>query len=137
VFTAGCSLLVNPFTDELAGQGPVTTPSADVVRAAPVETAITQRPYAEVQVNAHDGTVTHGPLYFEDPFEDTGSEDGRFAWTGTDYLHAWLLGPGRFAVNAVAFPISAVVDPPWVVMASDGQPSRSVAGMKHDAERQR
>jgi hypothetical protein len=81
-----------------------------------------------------DGTVTHGPLFFEDGFEDQGSEDGQFAWTGEDYLQMFYWR-GRFLVNALCFPVSAVVTPPWVVMASDGEPSRRIAGLNHDAAR--
>ncbi|MGB2987397.1 MAG: hypothetical protein WBE26_16145 [Phycisphaerae bacterium] len=119
----GCSLMVNPFTDELAGQPAVTTVSVDAARAVAIEATVTQRLYASTSVPAKDGTVTHGPLYFEDPFEKTGSEDGSFAWSKVDYVY-WLYGPARFLVNTALFPISAGAAPPWVVTASDGQSGR-------------
>ncbi len=123
---AGCRLAVDPFTDELAGRSPVTTPSveaarnkAGLVRAAQVEHAVSQRSHMAAHLNATDGRVTHGPLYFEDPFENPGDEDGNFAWSGKDYMH-WLYGPGRFLVNVVVFPVKAAVSPPWIEMGGDG-----------------
>ena len=84
-------------------------------------------------VSAGNGAVKHGPVYFEDPFEETGGDDRSFAWTGEDYWHS-LYGPSRFLVSAVLFPVSAALTPPWQVMESDGQPGRRVFGMEHDAE---
>ena len=92
------------------------------------------RDFSVTQVPVQDGTVLHLPLYFEDPFEDKGSEDGRFAWTGEDYFQI-LYWRGRFLLNAVAFPISATVTPPWVVMESDGRLSRQILWKDHDATR--
>lgn len=136
----GCQLMVDPWHDETMLQPPVTTASADLARAAEIketkETEETVRPrdFPAATVCAADGAVTHGPLYFEDPTEDSGSEDGAFAWTGEDYWQ-WLIGPGRFLVNTFAVPVSMVVAPPWTVMSSDGEPSRTVAGHTHDASR--
>lgn len=133
--TSGCQLLVDPFTDELAGRPPVTTPSVRVANQAHAEESIVmQRPSEPCRVPAKDGTVTHGPLYFEDPFEDKGSEDGKFAFTCEDYLQM-VYWRGRFLLNAVLFPVSSIVTPPWVVMASDGRLSRQALGFDHDAER--
>ncbi|MFH1109258.1 MAG: hypothetical protein V1790_08700 [Planctomycetota bacterium] len=130
----GCQLMVNPFHDELAGPQQMTTPSVEGARAATAAPSLRQRGYAPVEIHAENGAVTHGPLYFEDPFEDKGSEDGQFAWTGEDYLQAayWR---GRFLVNTLLFPISAIVTPPWTVMESDGHLSRQALGMDHDAQR--
>jgi len=130
----GCQLMVNPFHDELAGPQQMTTPSVEGARAAPTVPSLRQRGYAPVDIHAENGAVTHGPLYFEDPFEDKGSEDGQFAWTGEDYLQAayWR---GRFLVNVLLFPISAIVTPPWTMMESDGRLSRQALGMDHDARR--
>ena len=134
ICASGCQLLVNPFTDELANRPAVTTPSVQVAREARVERAVLHRTYKPIEVAVVDGAVTHGPLYFEDPFEDKGSQDGKCAWTGEDYLYL-LYGPGRFSLNSVLFPVSAMVTPPWVVMASDGRLSQQALGMDHDAER--
>jgi len=131
---SGCQLIVNPFADEFANRPAVVTPSVRVAREARVEPVVLRRPCSPIEVTVVDGAVTHGPLYFEDPFEDKGSEDGRFAWTGEDYLYL-LYGPGRFSLNSLLFPVSAMVTPPWVVMASDGHLSRQALGMDHDAER--
>jgi hypothetical protein len=128
-------LAVNPFTDNLEGEPAVTTPSVTAVRSAEGEPTQPQRSYARMSVTAKDGTVTHGPLYFEDAFEDASGEDDSFAWTGEDYF-AWFGGGGRLLINTAFFPLSAAVTPPWVVMTSDGQPGRRVFGLEaHDAAR--
>lgn len=131
----GCKLGQKPFTDELADQRSVTTPSVDAVRAASVQPSAFETHGEAKTLPMTDGSVTHGPLYFEDPYEDTGSNDGKFAWSGEDYL--WMFyWRGRYLVNAVAFPVSAVVSPPWTVMVSDGSPSPRAFGEQHDAVRQ-
>jgi hypothetical protein len=130
----GCQLMVNPFTDELASQRAVSTASSEGARAAQVNPTVLRRPYESTVIRPQDGTVTHGPLYFEDPFEDEGSEDGRFAWTGEDYLQVFYWR-GRFLLNGVLLPLSAVVAPPWCIMASDGELNRRAFGEKHDARR--
>ena len=130
--TAGCRIMVDRFTDEPANQSPVTTPSVEAARAVSVEPTVSHRDHGVVEVRAEDGMVTHGPLYFEDPFEETGGEDGVFALSGVDYRHL-VYGPWRFLTNAVLFPINGVVTPPWLVMTSDGKPSRRAWGMDHDA----
>ncbi len=130
----GCQLLVNPWTDELAGHSDVTTPSVELARAATAEPNAVQRDVELTALPAMDGSVTHGPLYFEDPFEDKGSRDGRFAVTFEDHYAFGYCG-GRFLVNSVAFPLSMVVTPPWVVHVSDGKLSRQLVWVNHDATR--
>jgi hypothetical protein len=134
--TTGCSEIVNPWADDVPKADVVTTASVEGVRTAREDT----EPPPQRVVNAErmqfrpeDGTVTHWPLWWEDPFVDKGSEDGVFAWTGEDYL-AFPYGLGRFLVNTMGFPISAVVQPPWTVMGSDGVLSRQALGYDHDAE---
>ncbi len=117
---SGCQHGESPFTEELAGGPPVTTPSAEAARAASVEPTLTQRPHAHAEVRSAGGVVTHGPLYFEDPYESPSDEDDVFEWSGEDYAHM-AYGPARFLVNTVLFPVSAAVTPPWLVMESDGQ----------------
>ncbi len=133
-FLGGCSLMVCPFHDEFVVH-PVdtTTGSVNGVRGSGLAAALRERGHEPTERHAESGTVTHGPLYFEDPFEDKGSEDGQFAWTGEDYLQIFYWR-GRFLLNGIAFPVSAVVTPPWTVMCSDGRLSRQALGYDHDAE---
>jgi len=137
--SSGCQLIVNPFADELAGEQRVTTASVDGALAATTtpRVATPRHPGAvtPTEVRPQEGTVTHGPLYFEDSFEDEGSDNNRFAWTAEDYSHTFYWR-SRFLLNIVLFPISAVVTPPWAVMESDGYPSRRTLGRDHDAQRQ-
>ena len=85
---SGCSQMVNPFRDEYAHCSPVTTPSVEAVLAADVPPSVQERHGVEKHRCAVDGSVTHVPLYFEDPTEESGSDDGHFAWTGEDYV--WI-----------------------------------------------
>ena len=66
-------------------------------------------------------------LWWEDPFEDKGDQDDTFAWTWQDYV-AMPYSFGRFLLNTIAWPVSAVVTPPWASMVSDGN-----VGRDHDA----
>jgi len=134
LFAAGCQLMVNPFRDELAGQPEVTTASVEGARAAKTTPTVRQRDYTPFELCAEHEGVTHGPLYFEDSSEDKGSDDDRFAWTGEDYLQLFYWR-GRFLLNTVFFPVSAVVTPPWTVMESDGRISRHSLGFDYDATR--
>jgi hypothetical protein len=40
---------------------------------------------------------------------------------------------GRYYLNLVALPVSAVVTPPWTAMESDGRLSEQLLGYDHDA----
>ncbi len=130
----GCQLAVNPFADEFHNQPRVTTPSVDGVLAAGKSAPQMTRPLTPAERCPQDGTVPHTPLYFEDPYEENGSEDGQFAWTSEDYWHIFYWR-GRFLVNALLFPVKAVITPPGSVMASDGQLGRRAFGELHDAQK--
>ena len=134
-FMSGCSLMPCPFHDEFVLH-PVdtTTGSVEDARASGATYALRERGHVPTQRSPENGTVTHLPLYFEDPFEDKGSEDGQFAWTGEDYLQM-VYWRARFLANGIAWPVSAVVTPPWTIMESDGRLSRQALGYDHDAER--
>ena len=130
----GCQLFVDPWRDETSLEPPVTTASAELARAAETKESECPRDFAAATIAAADGAETHGPLYFEDPTEDSGSDNGAFAWTGEDYLQ-WVIGPTRFWLNGVLLPVSMFDTPPWTIMSSDGEPSRMVVWQEHDAGR--
>jgi hypothetical protein len=131
---SGCQLANNPFRDDLSKDAPVSTASADSVRARQVSDQITVRGFESMERNSADGSVIHWPTWFEDPYEENGSNDGKFAWTGEDYWHM-VYWRARFLVELVVWPISAIVEPPWRVMASDGNLARRCCGELHDVER--
>lgn len=134
VSLAGCELAINPFQDELAGRQEVTTPSVEGVREAKVTpTPLVREDHEAKTIAAKDGTVAHTPLYFEDPSDELGSNDGKFAWTAEDYWYffAWR---GRFLLNGIFFPVSFVDTPPWQVMESDGIPSRTICMGEVDSQ---
>ena len=128
---AGCQHTINPFLDDLPVVDQVTTASVEGARTAPRKPSAPRRDFAAVSVEPQPGTVSHWPLWWQDPFEDKGSEDDRFAWTVEDYF-AMCYGPARFLLNTMAFPISAYVTRPGTVMCSDGKLSRQLLGYDHD-----
>jgi len=136
VLLSGCQMFVNPWHDEMAHAPEVTTNSAEYAKSLDVQPAVRNRDYGESTVLMADGTVTHGALYFEDPWETAGSDDDHFAWTIEDHAE-FFFGPFRYLLNGALMPVSVVDTPPWRLMASDGVPSRHVLWMPHDAERWR
>ena len=133
---AGCSKFrdANPFVDRSTPGDAVSTPSADGIYAANKGAPIKrQRVWDQAATTYEDEDVTHWPLWWEDPFEDKGSEDNQFAWTYEDFL-AMPYGLGRFLLNTMAWPVSATVTHPGTVMASDGELSKQPLGYDHDAE---
>jgi len=134
----GCELAMNPFVDPLAEEPEATTASAEAARAFEREREVRRRSFAENPLIAADGSVTHGPSYFEDPREEPTSEcakcAGRFAW-GWEDIAASIYGPGRFLVNGVLSPLSKIVAPPWTVMVSDGVAGTRFLSERYDARR--
>jgi hypothetical protein len=128
----GCAHTINPFVDDTASLQDATNASERSVREADRAPVIRRREWEQSDTVYASGAVIHWPLWFEDPFEDKGSEDGQFAWTAEDYI-AWPYSFGRFLLNTMAWPVSAVVTPPGTPMVSDGRLSRQVLGMDHDA----
>jgi hypothetical protein len=131
---SGCNEMMDPWSDDLPSAGDVTTASVEGARAAKVEPSQRAREAQRSRVEPQDGTVTHWPLWWEDPFVDKGSQDGQFAWTAEDYF-AIPYGLGRNLLNTMAWPVSAAVEPPFTLMGSDGKLSRQALGYDHDAER--
>lgn len=125
---------INPWRDDAIARDAWTTPSRDGVLADDREPVIRHRDVAASEVPVARESVPHKPLWWEDPFEDKGDGDGRFAVTYADYL-AMPYGLGRYIVNALGWPISAVVTPPETAMVSDGRISEGGLGPDHDARR--
>lgn len=128
----GCHQPMGALTNQPAEGLAVTTASSVAARAVPVERTQPHRASSPVEIAAKDGRVTHGPLMFEDPFEEA-PQDAGLACPSAGLLH-WAQGPARFLTNLAFLPISAAATPPWVVMTSDGEPSRLVMGHYHDAQ---
>ncbi len=133
--TGACHEHVNTWHDDTISCEEVSTASVAGIRSANVGSAVElhTRGYDTVLVSPQDGTVGHFPLWWEDPFEDRGSEDGQFAMTWEDYF-AMPYGMGRFMLNTLAIPISAAVNPPVPFMGSDGITSKQALAYDHDAE---
>lgn len=133
VAVCGCNEYINPWTDEMIPQEYVTTTSVESARAATEPALAASRSFQPTHANPQDGTVGHFPLWFEDPFEDRGSDDGQFAMTAEDYF-AMPYGLSRFLLNWMFVPVSAVVQAPVPLMGSDGITSRQFLGLDHDSE---
>ncbi len=132
--TVGCSqYAINMFADERVPREDMMTQSEREARAATAAPSPVRRIEGSPQeVVGESGEVVHWPLWFEDPFEDKGSDDGKFAWTWEDYF-AIPYSAGRILVNLVGLPASMVVTPPGTPMVSDGVLSNQILGRNHDA----
>ncbi len=135
VLLSGCTQFVNPWVDDYARRSIVTTPSAERVLDAQVVALERERGWEPIKVHTQNESATHWSLYWQDPVEDMGSRDEQFALTFEDYFAAFYC-PTRFVANTLAFPVSAIIDPPGVVFCSDGRVSRQTLGLAvHDASR--
>jgi hypothetical protein len=140
ILGAGCS----PGHDHFREDGPSVTADWDSPTAKDVKARVqpAQASYRNWDVSttaAENGAVAHGPLYFEDPFEDKGHgrtdethplDVYRGGWE--DYV-AFPYCLARYWLNQLLLPASAVVTPPWTLMESDGRLSRQLLGYDHDA----
>jgi len=122
---------VNPWRDDALPPSTWTTPSADGFLSADHPPRPRTRGIEAQSAPSVSDAVPHYPLWWEDPFEDKGDGNDSFAWTLADYV-AMPYALGRFLLNTMAWPASAVVTPPGTPMVSDGR-----VGRDHDAERGR
>ncbi len=125
---AGCQHVENPFRDETISADRITTATEQYVdeHHDTGDTLPAERGWPRRVVVLHSGSVTHWPLWWEDPFEDRGSQDAQFAWTEEDAL-AFVTSPSLFLINLGGLPIGMVRVPPGTIMNSDGvaSPTRS------------
>jgi len=135
---AGCAHVPNQWVED----GPATrelweSPSArDILQRQRSQLQPKPRWDAELTLAAADGSVTHWPLYFEDPFVDKGH--GRSGLNkyhlGWEDVVASVYGYARHTLNWLLLPASVAVEPPWTLMVSDGELSRQPFGrIDHDA----
>ena len=120
---------VNPWREDAIAEDAWSTPSRDGILALAREPAIREREIPHMDAPHVNPGVPHYPLWWEDPLEDKGDQDGAFAWTWQDYV-AMPYSLGRLLLNTMAWPVSATVTPPGTPMVSDG-----VTGRDHDATR--
>ena len=130
----GCAHSSNPWRDDLPATETATTASVQIARGVIAEGTRPDRGFVQLTITPTSGAVTHGPSYWPDPYEDRGSDDGQFRWTGEDYWAAYY-GIGCNLVNTVLMPLSAVLTPPDTVMVSDGVSERQWLGHYRDPER--
>jgi len=132
----GCAHIPNQFREDgPAAVDELESPSSIDLYARFKPNAQRTREWQQICTKQENGAVTHWPLYFEDPFVDKGTDR-----TGRDCYHlGWedaVAAPycfARFTLNWIAVPVSLVVQPPWLVMESDGVLSKQLLGYDHDA----
>jgi hypothetical protein len=124
---------VNPWADDSIGRQEWTTHSEQEVVAANRAPVIRERDMPATLAPMANNEVPHYPLWWEDPFEDKGDGDETFAWTYADYL-GMPYSLGRYILNTIAWPVSAVVTPPGTSMVSNGALSPGGLGCDHDAK---
>lgn len=141
---AACAQLNNPFKDSAAySRDEMATPSTtEYAQTRHGQAPMMRRSWTGSDVYYENGTVTHWPIWFEDPFQEKGNDvtdpadrdapDNRFAWNAADYLHI-VYGPSRYLLNLFGLPFSAVLQPPGWVMASDGRISKGLVWYDHDS----
>ncbi len=119
---SGCELATNAYIDPIDNQQRISTASVDAALEIEASPAPRSRSYTSLRLESFDNGVTHGPLYFEDPYESLEGDDD-LAWSGQDHF-ASIACPVRYAANLALTPLTAIVTPPWLVMESDGAPSK-------------
>lgn len=138
--SSACAYVPNYFREDgPATSTPLQSPSEADLRAR-YQPAGGRDLSGAVALRHESGVVRHWPLYFEDPFVDKGH--GRTDQTDPLNVHrvGWEDGvavpynAGRFVLNTLLLPASAVVTPPVTVQESDGRISRQLLGYDHDAE---
>jgi hypothetical protein len=129
VFAAACQQppAVDPWRDDALPPSTWSTPSADGFLSEGHPPAHRSRDVATQPAPSVSNAVAHYPLWWEDPFEDKGDGNNTFAWTLADYVDM-PYALGRFLLNTMGWPVSAVVTPPGTPMVSDGR-----VGRDHDA----
>lgn len=137
----GCHRIENQFVQD-GPSSDVTLDSATVQDLRNRGTAPEhqrERNWEKNRFALHSGAVHHGPLYFQDPFEDKGTGHQNSAGEpeyrmGWEDLVAAPYGFSRFTLNWLLSPVSMVVNPPWQTTESDGQLSKQLLGYDHDPE---
>lgn len=135
---SGCAQIPNQWVDD----SPATkmnweTPTTEVIEAKYAPAGQLHLNWAAAQIAPASGVVTHWPLYFENPFVfkgagRTGFDKYRLGWE--DFVAVFYNYPG-LTLDFLALPVSLVATPPWMLMESDGQPSRQTFGYDYDATR--
>lgn len=111
---------VNPWVDDSIPRDQWTTPSRDLVLASNQKALVRETQFPDMTAPHVTPGVPHYPLWWEDPFDDQGDNNDTFAITWQDYV-AMPYVYGRFLLNTMAWPVSAVVTPPGTTLVSDGQ----------------
>jgi hypothetical protein len=110
------------------------TPSTTFVNQSGVRPAVVERGWSSMTGYYAAPVVQHGPLYFEDEFENVGvvSDACPRGWTWLDFVSIPYCD-ARWMLNTIAVPVSMVVYPPWQPTCSDGEPGKTPLGLTFDS----
>lgn len=131
LFSAACNQVNNPWKDSSeVVNSQMTTPNTQIYEEKATTPEIRHRQGTPSQFTYATGETTHWPEWFADPFNDKGNDetmegdrdviDTRFAVNAVDYAHI-AYGPARMLLNIAGLPVSAIVDYPGKLQASDGR----------------
>jgi len=96
-----------------------TTASYETIFSLPAKPSpIKPKNWAPVKATYAAPVVTHFPSWYLDEFATEGDGNDTYGWTWVDAL-AFGYCPARFFVNTVALPVSAVKQPPGVLVTTD------------------
>ena len=103
LLACGCASQQVPPAEQAAAQLTTTSPDYPFAR----------RDWPETFAYYPDASVTHETVYFQDPFEVAGGNDGQFrTWRLADAV-ALLASPPLFVANTAALPVAMAISPPW------------------------
>ena len=115
VVMSGCEATAKSDLNEPGWQ---TTASYDKIMTTASEPSPMKKRSWNCNYAAYEApVVTHFGSYFNDPFTDGDCNDS-YGWTLMD-LGAVAYSPARFAVNALAVPVSMVKEPPGVLQCTN------------------
>lgn len=132
----GCAHVPNQWREDGPSRYEVLASPTGIDLANRVERAdLRARDWEAMSVSAHSAGVTHWPIWLEDPFvmKSHGRPEPQRYYIGWEDYVALPYGYARFTANWLLLPVSMVVQPPWLLMESDGELSEQLLGYDHDA----
>lgn len=138
---SGCGNIHNLFVEDGPSfDDPLDSPTGLDIRGKATLGTMNSRGWSRMTASPESGAVRHGPLYFEDPFEDKGFGRTRETHPIAVYVIGWedaIATPysyARYTANWLLWPASLIVTPVITLYDSDGKVSPQLLGYDHDAE---
>lgn len=128
----GCTKPIVVFAPAVSAEMEAT-PSSTFVDQSGAEPALKERNWQPMASYYEPPVVQHGPLYFQDEFENVGAVSSACpkGITWKDFV-AVPYCDARWMLNTIALPVSMVAYPPWEQDCSDGNPKKTPLGLTLD-----